>query len=383
MRKKQAATVVISLFLIFLIIFQISYSLRQPAKGNSPDVFVGVDAAYGGVNDVKSLVNEVKAYTNVIIVGSTEITMNLTQLQDVSQYIIDNGLYLVIFTHFEMGSSVAQWINNASRNWGAKFLGVYAYDELGGRQLDLDKNYTQVAQASNYSDASAQFVSGLNKGLTHFMQYYMMTSNQNLLTSDYALYWFDYKAGYNTVLSEFIWNYSKQLSISLNRGAATVQNRNWGVIIDWTYNETPYIESGPELYNDMVLAYQNGAKYITIFDYPKNSTYGILQEEHLQAIQQFWQYTKNNPQPSAVVGDRVAYVLPKDYAYGFRGPNDDIWGLWSADNLTYRIGSDVGNALEKYGGKLDVIYDDGLNAANTAIYGQLTFWNGTISSSLK
>jgi len=173
------------------------------------------------------------------------------------------------------------------------------------------------------------------------------------------------------------------LSISLNRGAATVQNKNWGVIVDWTYDEAPYIESGPELYNDMILAFQSGAKYITIFDYPKNSTYGILQKEHLEAIKQFWQYARNNPQPSRTVSDRVAYVLPKDYAYGFRGPNDDIWGLWSADNLAYQIGTDVGNALGKYGGKLDVIYDDGLTAANTAMYGQLIFWNGTNRSSLK
>lgn len=265
MRKKRTLIIVFSVFIIFLIVFQVSISLSQLAKGNSIGVYVGVDAAYGGVNDVKILVDEVKSYTNVFIVGSTEITMNLTQLQDVSQYVIDNGLSLVIFTHFEMGSSIAQWINKASQNWGNKFLGVYAYDELGGRQLDQAENYTQVNQASNYSDASVQFVSTLNKGLNHFMQYYMMTSNQNLITSDYALYWFDYKAGYNTVLSEFIWNYSKQLSISLNRGAATVQNKNWGVIVDWTYDESPYIESGPELYKDMILAYQSGAKYITVF----------------------------------------------------------------------------------------------------------------------
>jgi hypothetical protein len=383
MRKKQAAIIVFSFFIIFWVVFQVGNSLNQSTKVNSPAPYIGVDAAYGGVNDVKMLVDEVKSYTNVFIVGSTEITMNLTQLQDVSQYIIDKGLYLVIFTHFEMGSSLAQWINNATQTWGNKFLGVYAYDELGGRQLDHAENYTQVNRATNYSDASAQFVSTLNKGLNHFMQYYMMTSNQNLITSDYALYWFDYKAGYNTVLSEFIWNYSKQLSISLNRGAATVQNKNWGVIIDWTYDQSPYIESGPELYNDMILAYQSGAKYITIFDYPKNSTYGILQKEHLQAIQQFWQYAKNNPQPSSVVRDRIAYVLPKDYGYGFRGPNDYIWGLWSADNLTYQIATDVGNALVKYEGKLDVIYDDGLDAANTGMYSHLIFWNGTIRSSLK
>ena len=190
MNKKQAILILVSIFLILILLisFQVGYNLRQPPKVGSPNFFFGVDAAYSGVNDLKKLVDEVKSYTNLFIIGSTEITMNLTQLQDVSQYVIDGGLYLVIFTHFEMGSSIAQWINNASQNWGTKFLGVYAYDELGGRQLDHDETYMQVKQANNYSDAADKFVSSLNKGLTHFMQYYMMTSDQNLLTSDYALY---------------------------------------------------------------------------------------------------------------------------------------------------------------------------------------------------
>jgi hypothetical protein len=68
-------------------------------------------------------------------------------------------------------------------------------------------------------------------------------------------------------------------------------------MITWTYDNPPYLESGPELYNDMVAAYQNGAKYILVFDYPKNNaTYEILQEEHLEALKQFWQYIKSIPE---------------------------------------------------------------------------------------
>jgi hypothetical protein len=40
------------------------------------------------------------------------------------------------------------------------------------------------------------------------------------------------------------------------------------------------------LYNDLVLAYNNGAKYAVVFDYPKLDTakYGILMQDHLEAI---------------------------------------------------------------------------------------------------
>jgi len=74
----------------------------------------------------------------------------------------------------------------------------------------------------------------------------------------------------------------------------------------------------------MVLAYENGAKYILVFDTNENYTEGILKEEHLQAIEEFWQYTKNNPRNNNQLENRIAYILPYDYGYGFRGPVDKI-----------------------------------------------------------
>lgn len=56
----------------------------------------------------------------------------------------------------------------------------------------------------------------------------------------------------------------------------------------------------------MVLAYDNGAKYIIIFDSDHNYTQNILKEEHLQAMNQFWQYTKNNPRTTSLPSERVA-----------------------------------------------------------------------------
>jgi len=41
----------------------------------------------------------------------------------------------------------------------------------------------------------------------------------------------------------------------------------------------------------------------------------------------FEQYVKDNPRTTNAVEDKIAYLLPKDYGYGFRGPNDKIWGL--------------------------------------------------------
>jgi len=197
-----------------------------------------------------------------------------------------------------------------------------------------------------------------------------------LFTADYALYWFDYKAGYDVVLAEFGWNYSRQLNVALCRGAATIQNKEWGVIITWTYDDPPYIESGVELYKDLVLAYENGAKYIIVFDSNEEYTQGILKQEHYEALQQFWEYAKTNPRQKDQSSDRVAYVLPKDYAYGFRGPNDKIWGLWEADAFSLETSENLGKLLDQFGAKLDIIYDDDLELDST--YSKYVFWNGTI-----
>jgi len=233
-----------------------------------------------------------------------------------------------------------------------------------------------VIKAENYSDAANSFVNMASWYLNRYARFRNITQF-NLLTSDYALYWFDYKAGYDVVLAELGWNYSRQLNIALCRGAANMHHKDWGAIITWTYTHPPYIEPGEELYNDLVLAYENGAKYIVVFDSDKNYTQSILKQEHLDALKNFWKYTKDHPRTDGAPSDRVAYVLPKDYGYGFRGPNDKIWGFWEADALSNRLCNDLGSLLENYGSKLDIIYDDGLDTNSLYGYAKLVYWNGT------
>jgi hypothetical protein len=96
---------------------------------------------------------------------------------------------------------------------------------------------------------------------------------------------FDYGAGYDTVFSEFVWSENRQLTVALSRDAATVQNKTVGVIIGWRSIED--LRTGTELHNDLIKAYDSGAKYIAIFDSDQRYTAGILRPEHLLAMQQF------------------------------------------------------------------------------------------------
>ena len=374
MKRRDFLIVLIVALLIVSLFLRYNFFVKDPSRGDPPDVFVGVDVAHADLAEIKRLVDEICSYTNLFVIGSTGITYNATKLDETCQYIYDKGLSFIVYTE---RSPRSQWLEDAKRRWEDQFLGVYAFDEVGGRQLDLYK-HRPVWEADNYTDAGTQFVSVTNMTLNWVTRYYTSSVNFPLFTSDYALYWFDYKAGYDVLLAQFGWNYSRELNVALCRGAATVQNKDWGVIITWTYNNPPYIESGEELYNDMILAYKNGAKYVVVFDSNKNYTQGILEEEHLEALRRFWQYVQDNPRTGDAPTDRVAYVLPKDYAYGFRGPNDKIWGLWEADAFSYELCMNLYSLMEQHGTKLDIIFDDGINRNNTNVYNRIVFWNGTV-----
>ena len=92
-------------------------------------------------------------------------------------------------------------------------------------------------------------------------------------------------------------------------------------------------------------------------------------------MQQFWKYVQANPRSSNPVSARTAYVLPDGFGYGFREPNDTIWGIWGANTLSYNTSVSIGSLLQEYGTKLDIIYDDGLQPGNNYGYNQLIYWN--------
>lgn len=360
----------------------ISSLVNSPAN-ESPDVFVGVDMAYDDMDEIKELVDEISSYTNTFVVGSSGITFNVTKLDEICNYVSDKGMYFMIYMHPkpELFDVQRQWVANAGARWGKQFLGLYAFDEPGGRQLDDAEYKVFYEMPDDYEDATEKYVTELKEVvLGSIREDPIYAGDMTLFTSDYALYWFDYQSGYDVMLAEFGWNYSEQLNVAMCRGAATAQNKEWGVMITWTYNHPPYLESGSALYDDLVLAYENGAKYILVFDTNENYTDSVLDAERLQALKDFWNYAENNPRTIESSSERVAYVLPYGYAYGFRGPWDKIWGFWEAedDPLNYDVSADVGKLLEDYGTKLDIIYDDKLVVDST--YSKYVFWNGTIIS---
>jgi len=240
-----------------------------------------------------------------------------------------------------------------------------------------------MENASDYSDAANRFVTSIPSSLS-----WQNAKNTSLpiFTSDYALYWFDYLAGYDTIFVELGWNISTIQQIALCRGAANVQGKDWGAIITWTYYEPPYIASGPEVYQELLTAYRAGAKYAVVFNYPKypeNNIYGILAEEHFTAMKLFWDYVQAFPRDTyGKVDGQAALVLPKDYGWGTRRAEhliaDNIWGFWREDEKTPIIGENMLKLMGRHGLELDIIYDDPQFNFKQK-YSQLYFWNSTIT----
>lgn len=381
---KRLAATLIGLFLTLSIIW-VGCSLPPnmgPDENKASPIYFGVSFGLNTSREAKLLIDKVKDYTNLLVINSWSISTNETALNEVCDYAVHAKLNFIVF--FSFISRIAypwhqSWLDMAKNRWGDRFKGVYLFDEPGGRQIDRGEWSEGTAilfrNASSYSEAAAIF--------TNSIRFINSTGDLKkrgipMYTSDYALYWFDYLAGYDCVFVEFGWNHSRIRSIALGRGAAHVQDRDWGVIVTWTYTEPPYIEDAAELYRDLVTAYRAGAKYIIVFNYPKINEYGILSEEHFGALQKFWSFIHSPASRMQRTKAEAAYVLPKDYGWGMRSPEDKIWGIWPPDQLSQKIWSDVAALIQKYSLKLDIIYDDP-KFNYTAKYPKLYFWNRTIA----
>ena len=252
---------------------------------------------------------------------------------------------------------------------------MYPYeDEPGGHTLDNNGQYRPNASITNTTSLAHAENQYINSDWFRDVNRAKALWNVPLFTSDYSLYWFDYRGGYDGLFAEFGWNKDRQINVALCRGAATVQNKQWGVIITYQYNEPPFMESGAGLYNDMVYAYDNGAKYIVVLDTNLNWTAGLLTPEHFDAMQRFWQYIHENPRNYAPVTERVAYELPQGYAYGFRGPDDNIWGVYPVDMTAFTISESVYIMLQQNENKLDIIYNESMPGWTFA-YSKVVLWN--------
>jgi hypothetical protein len=349
------------------------------------DFFFGISFGSNNVTEAKRMINKVKDYTNLILINNYDLIANEneTAFNEICQYAVDSDMYFMVF--FDWISRTIYpwhqtWLDTAKERFGEKFLGVHLYDEPGGKQIEIGhwnaEDVNLLENVSDYSEAAEVYVSELTS--TNSAKD-LRKRNIPVFTSDYALYWFDYLADYDAVFVELGWNHSITKHIALDRGAANVQNKDWGAIIVWTYRNPPYIASGDQILEEMITAYRAGAKYVVIFNFPHEQPYGILDYEHFAAMETFWNMTHSSNHDSLEkVKGEAAFVLPKDYGWGMRWQDDRIWQPeWGPDNQSQLIWDNMKKLIDKYGLRLDIIYND-TRFDFTEKYSEIYYWNSVI-----
>ena len=116
-----------------------------------------------------------------------------------------------------------------------------------------------------------------------------------------------------------------------------------------------------------------------IFNYPQinDNYYGIMTDEHFDALETFWNEMVQNP--SAVRGSAEAVlVLPRNYGWGMRRPDDKIW-FWGPDEKSPQIWDLSRQLLLQYGHRLDIIYEDP-EFPVTNQYKEIYHWDDSLSN---
>jgi len=369
----------IALLIIVSPILPITFlNTHQNQETYPKGLYIGLTAD-GNTTATKTLIDKVKSFTNFLIINNPEVIRDQNSLEEVCNYAKKAGLsFFVHMKHpsfWQYNYNPLIWIENAQNEYNENFLGIYLFDEPGGNQLDRGdfRQFDETTKPPTYLDAANTFVYYLYIQMRDFIK------TENLVTSDYGLFWFDYEAGYDTIFTEFGSNHVTEINIASCRGAAEMHNKSWGAIITWSYDEPPYIASPNEVYQDMVTAYNAGAKYISIFNYPETGPYGLLTQEHFEVIKEFKTYVSKNPQNKTSNNEKIAYVLPQNYGWGMRNPIDKIWGVWEADENSSTIWNDLTGLIEQYGYDFDIVVDSPwLRVFANQHYDTLIFWDGRV-----
>jgi hypothetical protein len=429
-RKLLFAVLLVAILLVsaFAAYIYLQNDSSQATATVKPEPYIGV--AYGGntTAEAKVIIDRVKNYTNLFVLdtGTSSLSRNETAVYEICDYATSSGLSVIINLGYDSVNrnnvssvNVTAWFwdsniddmkANWTARWGDKFLGVYDNDEPGGIQLDGSWRQFFELVGDNLSSVKNQAFQTLDQiedklasykdnGTTldnydleaHFFNQVLAAdlglaklnkANITTFTSDYGLYWWDYLGGYNVMLAELGWNASVAQQIDQVKGAARLQDKDWGTMITWKYDEVPFLDSAKSIYDQMLASYQAGAKYIIIFDYAKDkdgrNTAEAMTDQHYMALYQFWQdiHSKQYEDNSGAV---AALVLPHNYGWGMRNPNDTIWGFWPTDEKTDLIANNMYKLLVEYGTKLDIVYEDPAYPVAAAHYKAVYYWNQTIS----
>jgi len=223
-------------------LFVVVSQLSVPVQSVEEELFyVGVEIGWrANATECKAVIDKVKNYTNLLVLAHSSIMCDEAGLNETCDYAYDAGMYILTYFGSQLNSPYNNevpdrvqyypfmWAMKAKERYGDHFLGAYFDDEPGGNVLERGRTPIAIGSGSprSYGEAASSFVQSSSKSM-ELLSYFGQQYGFSLFVSDFGLYWFDYKAGYDVVLAEFVKNHSRPLHLALCRGAAKVQNKDW------------------------------------------------------------------------------------------------------------------------------------------------------------
>ena len=483
--KRVSKLVICSILILTVLSVAIMANITlAETNADNETFYVGVTFCGHTVEEAKHMIDKVKDYTNLFIINSGILIYDIPAVEEIGDYAVASGLNFATSFGPYFYSVPPGWVETAQQRWGSNFVGIYFYDEPGGKMLDdqvwlqyggydglikmnvggisLHKTTSECTVDevfySNdtvrmtvcledrsklgscfymYPDGSSEtmfdvpwpeerYASYPNKTFAVFTPhtfevvyypdgeitvwesngdvfYTMVNGSQRiaeveplsavldrnpiktsdiaaqafetetarrlkplenstipLFTSDYGLYWWDFRSGYDLVLAQLGWNNTVEQEIALVRGAANLQGKSGGTILTWKYTQPPFLTDGQEMFEQMKTSYETGAQYVIVFNYSEDQANpDTFQDEHYQALERFWTEVVQNPDVvHGSIKAEAALVLPQNYGWGMRNPTDRIGGIWETDSASQQIWNQVQTQLDQYGLKLDIVYED-------------------------
>jgi len=193
--KKLWIVPIVSLLILAILLPVVYVEYQSQSVTPNNQVYFGVTFGGNTTSQAKLLIDKVKGYTNLFIVDSFSLdtlneAVNGTSLTEVCDYAVSQGLYIIVY--FAYISHVIypwqiKWVEDAKERWGSKFLGIYFFDEPGGKQIETgtwDDEPAVFANVTNYDEAANAYVNSLSSAQS--MQD-LKTLGIPSFTSDFAL----------------------------------------------------------------------------------------------------------------------------------------------------------------------------------------------------
>jgi hypothetical protein len=190
-----------------------NFILMNGDENGEKHFYIGVTFCGNTAEEAKLLIDKVKDYTNLFIVNSGPVSKNEAILDEICYYAINSKLNIMVYFGIFDQDWQLPWIDMAKHRFGDQFLGIYFFDEPAGSILDyefptgtaLDIQYDAFLSnpPENYEEMTNFFI---NSWHTMPGLYTIQTrpTPPATFTSDYALYWFGYLAGYGDCVKSLI-----------------------------------------------------------------------------------------------------------------------------------------------------------------------------------